>query len=128
MNDRQLRTIENVTANFFFWQGLRWVPLGAAMLLWVTLPGSVAGARRSGIVVVAMIAALWISERIGHYYSRTYGNVLAARNERRERWKWNFVYPVMIASLVADGLWKPPLLLSGLVWSAAIILYWNSTG
>ena len=38
-NAIDLRTRE-VTANFFFWQGLRWVPLGAALLLvtWSSLP------------------------------------------------------------------------------------------
>ena len=39
-SDADLRRMREVTANFFFWQGLRWVPLGAALLLvtWSMLP------------------------------------------------------------------------------------------
>jgi hypothetical protein len=121
MNEQQLRTIENVTANFFFWQGLRWVPMGMALMIGVLAPR---------FLVVAMAAAFVVSMLAGKYYSRTYGRVrtIAARTERRQRWKWFYVYPMMLLSLIADMLWKPPLFVSGVVWAVAIILYWNSTG
>lgn len=121
MDDARLRTIENVTANFFFWQGLRWVPMGAALLIGVLAPR---------LMIISMAAALGVSVLAGKYYSRTYGRVraIAARTERRERWKWFYVYPAMLLSLVADLLWRPPLLVSGFVWAVAIVLYWNSTG
>ncbi|HJQ37874.1 MAG TPA: hypothetical protein VKB93_12120 [Thermoanaerobaculia bacterium] len=121
MDDTRLRTIENVTANFFFWQGLRWVPLGLALLSWQFAPRFLA---------VNMAVAFVISMLAGKYYSRTYGRVrtIAARAERRERWKWYGVYPAMMLSLAVDMLWKPPLLVTGIVWAIAIVLYWNSTG
>jgi|SRR5215212_6581846 len=127
MDQHRLQTIESVTANFFFWQGLRWVPLGLAMLVWAVVP---LGKARVDVVMLAMGAAMLVSIRIGRYYSRTYGRVrtIAERTGRRERWKWFFVYPVMLLSMVADMLWKPPLLTSGPVWAVAILLYWNSTG
>jgi hypothetical protein len=129
MNERELRTIENVTANFFFWQGLRWVPLGAVLLVWVSLPRHfLPNDLDTALMAAAMLFALWVSGRIGAYYSRTYGRVHGIHNERRERWKWSFIYPLMIASLLVDGLLRPPFLVSGPVWGAAILLYWNSTG
>lgn len=35
-----LRRLHAITANYFFWQGLRWVPPGAALVLfvWSTMP------------------------------------------------------------------------------------------
>lgn len=39
MSDASLQRIHDFTANFFFWQGLRWVPLGAALLILSFQPG-----------------------------------------------------------------------------------------
>ncbi|HEX6177828.1 MAG TPA: hypothetical protein VF057_05680 [Thermoanaerobaculia bacterium] len=129
MDERQLKTIENVTANFFFWQGLRWVPLGAVLLAWVSLPRDFLPHDLDvAVMAAAMFFAFALSKRIGAYYERTYGRVRGIQNVRRERWKWNFVYPLMIGSLLVDGLLHPPFLVSGPVWAAAILLYWNSTG
>jgi len=124
MNDAaRLRTIENVTANFFFWQGLRWVPLGIALMTAALRP-------RIEVSLLVLAAAMFVSMRVGKYYSRTYGRVrtIAARTERRERWKWSYVYPMMLLSLAVDLVWKPPVFVSGPVWAIAILLYWNSTG
>jgi len=125
MNQKQLRRIESVTANYFFWQGLRWVPLGVALLLAILIR-----AAQPVITVLLMAVALALSGAAGRYYQRTFGNVRAipGRHVRRDRWKWFFVYPLMAASLIIDGRMPSAFFVTGPVWGAAIVAYWNSTG
>lgn len=125
--------IQAVTANFFFWQGLRWVPMGAALLGlsvywngWWAVPAPWDAALQLGVLALA----LGVSAAVGRYYHRRFGTVqgIPGIHARRERLKWRVVYPAMMGSLVADLVFSPPVLLSGFVWAAGILAYRRSTG
>lgn len=130
--DPSLQRIENVTANFFFWQGLRFAPLGLALLIGIVVSAQFADARAIRLLVLmsSVVAGVLLSSSAGRWYTRTYGRVRTApeRTFRRDRLKWNLVYPLMLASLLIDAWWKGPLFISGPVWAAAIVAYRNSTG
>ena len=132
-SETNLRRMRDITANFFFWQGLRWVPLGAALLLvtWSTLPGfPLASPWRDAIPWITLICGLGASSLIGAYYARAYGHVrgLSSMHARRNAIKWGLVYPAMALALVVDGLLKPYVMVSGLVFAAGIEAYRRSTG
>jgi len=133
LTPRDLERIQAVTANYFFWQGLRWVPMGAALLAvglywsgWWRVPAPLGDAVQLGVLGLALA----ISAALGGYYRRRFGAVhgIAGMHARRERIKWVFVYPAMALSLVADMVFAPPVLLSGFVWAGGILAYRRSTG
>ncbi len=133
LTPRDLERIQAVTANYFFWQGLRWVPMGAALLAlglywsgWWRVPAPLEDAVQLGVLGLTLA----ISAAFGGYYRRRFGAVrgIAGMHARRERIKWVFVYPAMALSLVADMVFAPPVLLSGFVWGAGILAYRRSTG
>jgi hypothetical protein len=117
----------------FFWEGLRWIPFGLLLivvgvqLLW---PDSWLGSSGSWAVAVVVVGAFWAEGRIGRYYAATVGTVrdLPGAHRRRTVAKWMLIYPAMLASLLIDSLLDPPILISGMVWAAAILLYLRSTG
>lgn len=125
--------IRAVTANFFFWQGYRWVPLGLAMLVlalgsgpWWNIPEPL----EIGLIAAVFASGLVASRRIGRYYRERWGHVCTrpGQHARRNDLKWRFVYPLMLVSLLFDILWGGPILTSGLVWGAAVLAYRHSTG
>jgi hypothetical protein len=132
-NPAELERIRSVTANYFFWQGLRWVPLGLVIMIfglkytpWWPLAGA-----WDDVFIFALVAIVTVSSLlIGRYYRRTFGQVRhdPDAHQRREAMKWFLVYPLMVASLVIDIVFKPAFFVTGLVWSAGILAYWNSTG
>jgi len=129
----ELRRIRDLTANFFFWQGLRWVPMGAALLLftWSTMPSFPFSAPwRDAMPWLTLALGLGTSWLCGKYYVRTYGHVrtLPGMHARRDAIKWGIVYPAMALALIIDGLLKPPLMVSGLVFALGIEAYRRSTG
>jgi hypothetical protein len=132
MRTDELQRIEDVTANFFFWQGLRWAPIGVALVAGIAFAEQFAATRERRILVLGGSVALGfvMSALAGRYYARAYGRVRALPDlaARRERLKWNVVYPLMLLSLIGDLMWKGPVLLSGPIWAAAIVAYRNSTG
>ena len=125
----------HVTANYFFWQGLRWVPIGALGLLqavlladpdwWPLAPG-----YEDRLLLAALAAAVVACKLIGDYYARTFGQVrgFPGLHHRRGLVKWFLVYPAMLASLVLDATLASPLFLSGPVWAGALLAYRWSTG
>jgi hypothetical protein len=133
-SERELQRVRGVTANFFFWQGLRWVPMGVALIL-IGL-GATPGLRlppfmRGWAPWVAMVIALWLSTSvIGGYYQRTFGSVrgLPGLHARRDTVKWLVVYPALMLALAADAKLEPPVFISGLVFGGGILAYWWSTG
>ncbi len=131
MQASELQRIEDVTANFFFWQGLRWAALGTALIAGIILSEQfTAKESRVTVLVASVVLGFVLSSSAGRYYARAYGRV-RARPElatRREHLKWNVVYPLMFVSLLIDALWKGPVLLSGPVWAAAMLAFRNSTG
>jgi hypothetical protein len=130
---KELERIQNVTSNYFFWQGLRWVPVGFVVLL--------CGLRRApwwpltGIwndiaLFTAITVVIATSPLIGRYYRRTFGEVRddPDTHQRREVMKWSVVYPAMLGSLIIDLTYKPAFFVSGPVWAIGILAYWWSTG
>jgi hypothetical protein len=131
--DPELQRIRDVTANFFFWQGLRWVPIGAALLLftWSTMPSFPLSAPwRDAMPWITLALGLGASWLCGKYYARTYGQVrtLPGLHARRDAIKWGIVYPAMGLALIIDDLVKPPIAVSGLVFALGIEAYRRSTG
>ena len=129
-----LRRLHAVTDNFFFWQGLRWIPMGVALMVIsvAMMPGiPLAKEIRPWIGVPFMIVAIWLSTSVlGRYYARNFGRVRMdlTRHKTRTSVKWLVVYPAMTLSLLVDGKWKPPILISAVVFALAIEAYRESTG
>jgi hypothetical protein len=130
MND--LETSRRVTANVWFWQGLRWAPGGLVFLLAAAtslLPADwtlLAWLCWTGVLVL-----WWRLYRLADlYYSRRFGVVvgLAGQHRRRNLVKWFVVYPAMTASIFVDLLAAPKFFLSGVVWAAALLAYRATTG
>ncbi len=133
MNPSELEKIRNVTSNYFFWQGLRWVPLGIVILMfglkntaWWPLAGAWEDLFLFALVALIIVVSLFI----GRYYRRTFGHVRddPDAHQRRDAMKWFLVYPLMISSLVIDMVYKPAFFITGPVWSGGILAYWSSTG
>lgn len=129
----RLDRIRGVTANYFFWQGLRLLPGGLIMVIagllssdWWPFTGWVEDALLVGV----LLAALGVSLAIGRYYRRVFGQVqvIPAQHARRNAIKWFVFYPAMLASLLIDAFSRVPFLTSGIVWGAAIAAFWWSTG
>jgi hypothetical protein len=133
MSAANLHEVRAVTANYFFWQGLRWVPMGVVLcVMAAALTGDwVPGVLRDWGIWPLLVTALWLSTSVlGRYYRRNFGDVRADADQhaRRTSIKWLVIYPAMMASMVVDMKLTLPLLLSGLVWGASIELYRRSTG
>jgi hypothetical protein len=123
--------VRAVTDNFFFWQGLRFVALGPALMLagLANLPGvdeTVGTSVLIAVLIVTMLASSWTGRR----YRRDFGHVrpLPGAHALRSRVKWLLVYPVMFGALALDLLRPMPILVAGPVWAAAILMYRSSTG
>jgi len=123
--------VRAVTDNFFFWQGLRFVPLGPALMVAALafLPG-VHETVGDGVLIVCLIVAMLASSWIGRRYRRDFGHVrpIPGAHALRSRLKWLLVYPLMLGALAVDLLRPMPILVSGPVWAVAILLYRSSTG
>jgi hypothetical protein len=132
-DETKLDRIRSVTANYFFWQGLRLVPVGlilvTAGLLWTDW-WPLTGWVEDVVMVAVLLAALGVSVAVGRYYQRVFGHVadIPRLHTRRNAIKWLVFYPAMIASLLIDALTQIPFLISGPIWGAAIFAFWWSTG
>lgn len=121
-----------VTANVWFWQGLRWAPGGLVFLLapWASrLPDD--QTLLIWLSWTGVLALWWGLYRLAdRYYAARFGVVvgLAGQHRRRERVKWLVAYPVMAASVFVDLLAAPTVFLSGVVWAGALLAYRASTG
>ena len=130
MSELSNERMRAVTANFFFWQGLRWVPLGLVMIFLVLDPKLPPPWPNPYLGFAYMGLAFILSMAIGRYYGRTFGRVegLPDLHRRRTIGKWMVVYPAMIFSLIVDGYFAWPIFVSGVVWGVAILAYWATTG
>jgi len=120
-----------VTANLWFWQGLRWAPVGPMAAGAAMLATAASDVVIIWIAYAAVLALAWWLHLIADgYYTHRYGMVRLApgQHRRRDRIKWSAVYPLMIASIVVDLLVKPGVFVTGPVWALAILLYRRSTG
>ena len=129
-----LERVRAVTANFFFWQGLRWVPLGIALILLSFAPltkRAIGDPWASIISLTTLFIALWLSTTVlGAYYARAYGRVqlMPGQHARRDAIKWLVVYPAMFVALILDWRLNAPILFSGAAFGAGIEAYRRSTG
>jgi hypothetical protein len=129
-----LRRIHAVTDNFFFWQGLRWVPMGIALMVSALsmMPGvPIPKGIRPWVGLPFIVVALWLSTSVlGRYYARHFGRVRMdlSRHKTRTSVKWFVVYPSMIAGMILDARFHPPVLVSALAFAAAVEAYRESTG
>ena len=121
-----------VTANVWFWQGLRWAPGGLVFLL-----VAVAALFPRGWTLLqwlcwtGAVASWWyLYHAADRYYARRFGVVVGrtGQHRRRARIKWLIVYPAMTASIFIDILVAPKVFISGAVWAAALLAYRASTG
>jgi len=130
MND--LDMTRRVTANVWFWQGLRWAPGGMVFLLVAAtaqLPADWALLR--WLCWTGAFAMWWYLYRLAdRYYANRFGIVvgLTGQYRRRDLIKWLVVYPAMTASILVDLLVAPRVFVSGLVWAAGLLAYRASTG
>jgi len=126
-----LETARQVTANVWFWQGLRWAPGGLVFLMVALTPVLMNDSLAVWLSWTGAFA-LWVYlyRLADRYYARRFGVVVAlvGAHRRRERVKWLVAYPAMTASIFVDLLVAPKLFLSGLVWAAALLAYRASTG
>jgi len=125
--------IQAVTSNFFFWQGLRWVPMGAALLFgaWsFEANGPVPESWRSFLLIAVLTVALVASGAVGQWYARSFGRVrgIPGQHARRTRTKWLVVYPMVFAAFLIDGVARPRVLVSGFALAVAVEAYRRSTG
>ena len=128
-----LEQVRAVTANFFFWQGLRWVPMGLALLVVTWILGAHTSTPKSWqtpLLIAVMIAALAASAAAGRWYDRAYGRVrgIPGAHAKRTRTKWLVVYPLLFGALVIDATMRLPVLTSGIAFAASIEAYRRSTG
>lgn len=129
-----LDRVRAVTANFFFWQGLRWVPMGFALIMFALAPyakGVLGNPWTDIVTYAAFCVALWLSaDVLGRYYTRAYGRVegIPGQHARRSTIKWFLVYPAMFAALILDWKLDGPIFMSGIVFGAGIEAYRKSTG
>jgi hypothetical protein len=131
---RSLRRIHAITDNLFFWQGLRWVPLGVALVL-VSIALSpvdpLPKVLRPWVGTPLLVAAFWLSQSvIGRHYARTVGRVQMdhERHTTRTAIKWLVACPALAFAMVADAHWRPPVLVSAIVLALLIEAYRESTG
>ena len=129
-----LERVRAVTANFFFWQGLRWIPMGFVLILFALGPFAqqrLGIPRTEEVTLVLMLVATWLSTTVlGRYYARRYGRVqgIPGQHARRTSIKWLVVYPAMFAALILDWKLNAPMFISGAVFAAGIEAYRRSTG
>ena len=134
MTADRLRQIHDVTDNFFFWQGLRWIPMGVALLgcAAVSVRGlPISQTVREWIAFPLFAAALWVSTSVlGRYYARQFGRVRGdpSRHRLRTRIKWLIVYPMIIVAMLVDARFGPPVIVSSVAFAIAIEAFRQSTG
>jgi hypothetical protein len=134
MPPTDLRRVHDVTDNFFFWQGLRWVPMGVALMIVgaTMMPGvAIPKELRAWVSLPFVAVSLWLSTSVlGGYYARHFGRVQSdpSRHRIRSSVKWFIVYPAIMIAMAADAKLAPPVLASALVFALAIELYRESTG
>jgi hypothetical protein len=133
MNDPD--KIRRVSANFFFWQGLRFVPFGLALAIYgvlFTQPGNLGITGDYGVLITAgLFLFAWLAMNyIGKYYYRVYGSIqnVPGLHLRRERIKWWLVYPLITLAIAADLIWARSFVFSGITWALSTLAFWWSTG
>jgi hypothetical protein len=130
MDDLDL--VRRVTRDLWYWQGLRFVPIGiVGLVAGVTYSPAWPEAVPEGVVLLLGFVIAVVGYRAAdRYYARTMGTVHPdlSMTRLRSQVKWFAVYPAMVLSLVLDAALAPSVFVSGPVWAASLVLYWWSTG
>lgn len=130
----KIERIRDVTANYFLWQGLRTAALGPILIvsgLGVLHPAWYPFDAENVLpLLMTTILSCLGFVAAGRYYEKTFGAVrgLPGQHARRDAIKWFLVYPVMFLATYLDAKFAPKLGISGLVWGAATLAFWWSTG
>jgi hypothetical protein len=128
-----LEEVRAIAANYFFWQGLRWIPIGVALIVVAVdlLAKDFFGPLGLLVGMLSLVVAFWMSTTgLRGYYRRNFGRVRADPDlhARRESIKWMVVYPAMMASTIFDLKLSLPIVISGFVWAISLEAYRRSTG
>ncbi|MFQ5562582.1 MAG: hypothetical protein ACE5FO_03340 [Parvularculaceae bacterium] len=122
-----------ITAHLPYWQGLRFVPFGLALIVfaakmgeWTDFPGPML----DQVVPVAGGTAFIVYLLLAGYYRRTFGSVSYSRTTRRSRTIVEILIaaPLMLGSIALDLLTPLPVFLSGAAWGLSILIFWAATG
>lgn len=130
MND--LSRLQNVTANYEAYQGLRLVPTalpiaygGVAALAGGTLEGAVGLAAFLGSVALAVGLGIFI----GRWYEGRYGVVRPTKEQKRATAMKSLAAVGVVGAAAVAGIWlDPPVPVFGLVMAAVLALYYRSAG
>jgi len=130
MND--LSRLQNVTANYEAYQGLRLVPTalpiaygGVAALAGGTLEGAVGLAAFLGSVALAVGLGIFI----GRWYEERYGVVRPTKEQKRATAMKSLAAVGVVGAAAVAGIWlDPPVPVFGLVMAAVLALYYRSAG
>src|SRR5918995_132667 len=116
MNMADLDLLRRITRDLWYWQGLRWAPMGLVGFASAATfsPAWPAGLPEEGILVAAVILGFALYAIADRYYNRTMGRVAPdlSLTESRSAVKWFAVYPAMGVALLLDGLLEPPYFLT----------------
>ncbi len=141
MNE-QLRRIQFVTRYYDWLQGLRFLPLGLALLgfaAWqLTLPlgDAVPPKVRLAVLSSGVAAALALYTVMGRYYRRRFGDVRPSAATKKTRWTMLLTFLVAglalsqgLLLLKAKGSSQPLPIVQGILLGAvAKVAYWAWTG
>lgn len=130
----KMERIRALTANYFLWQGLRTAAIGPTLIvsgLSVLQPAWYPFEAENGLPLLVAMALGWIGFlAAGRYYEKTFGSVrgLPGQHSMRDTIKWFIVYPAMFLAAYLEAEFAPKLGISGIVWGAATLTFWWSTG
>lgn len=127
-----LSRLQNVTANYEAYQGLRLVPAalpvaygGVAALAGGALDGAVGLAAFLSSVTLAVALGVFI----GRWYQRRYGVVRPTKEQKRATAVRSLAAMGVVGAAALAGLWlEPPVPVFGLVLAAVLALYYRSVG
>jgi hypothetical protein len=127
-----LDRVRRITRDLWYWQGLRFVPMGiVGMLAGVTFSSAWPKSIPEGPALLGAFLVAWTGYLAAdRYYARTMGHVTPdlSLTRLRAQLEWFAVYPLMVAALVIDAQLAPAIFLTGPVWALALVMYWWSTG
>ena len=109
----------------WYWQGLRWAPGGLLLLTTATvtvvpMPWPV----RWIVWFVAVVGSARLHSLAGRYYARTFPNIRPGRLTHGGI----LASGALIAALVVDAVWTPPVLVTAVAGATVLLGYGLATG
>ena len=126
-----LKQVRSMTANYFYLQGLRFIPFGFTFLLLAAAqtgwwPSLAAIAPLPQLVVLAVAFALF--KAISVYYDHTYGRVHSLPHSAQWTIGYTLALTALVAAMLVDGTLRSPVSVVGLVFSVLLVVYWRYIG